>query len=157
MRGEDLLDQRRARARQPDDENRLVAGDAESLALAEELLRADFLLIRRIPLDRFGLVAAFGALECVAALVAAPRCGVITTILVGLAERETQVIAVDDARARGGLGGVHPLELGVAEAVGLEVRKAPPGVTEPGPGAGCCAVLLDRLGLASERLQRMGG
>src|SRR5256885_911285 len=63
MRSEHLLDQRRARAGEPDDEDRLVAYDAIACARREELPRTHLLLVRRVPLDRFRPVAALGALE----------------------------------------------------------------------------------------------
>src|SRR4030081_2098769 len=104
MRGEDLLQERGARARQPDDEDRFAACGAVAVSFAEELARADPLLARGVLLQQLGPVAALGALPRVAALVEAEGQGVDLAVLGRLAEREAQVVAVDRGDRRVRLG-----------------------------------------------------
>src|SRR5260370_2132227 len=124
-------------------------------ALLEELRGAAGFLVLRVELDHFRTVAALGALQRIAALVVAPRLSVFTTVLVGLAERETEVIAVDEAGRRPSLCSAHGLELCVHEAVGLEVGEAPVRVPKIRTLPRRRPVLTDRIGLAPQRLQRM--
>src|SRR6202011_5385267 len=154
MRGENLVEERRARARQPDDENRIVPRGPGARARGEELVRADLDLLPRVALDDLWPVAALGALQRVAALVVAPGLGVLAAILVGLAERETQVIAIDRRRPGRRLLGAHARDFLVQEAVCLEVRQTPVGVAEVRPGGGRGAVGLDGLPAAAEGLER---
>src|SRR6516162_2432430 len=65
VRGQDLLEQRRARARKPDDEDGLAARMAPTRAAGEELRGTDPDLLLRVAFDQLGPVAAFGALELV--------------------------------------------------------------------------------------------
>src|ERR1017187_9627261 len=123
MRGEDLLQQRRSGAGQPDDEDRIGAFRSHALASCEELARAGFNLLPRVVLDNPGPVAAFGSLERVAALVIRPRLCILASILVALAERETQVIAIDERRPGRRFVGAHARDFLIQEAVGLEVRE----------------------------------
>src|SRR5262249_42900525 len=88
VRGEDLLDERRAGARQSDDEDRIGARIAPAGARGKELRGADFDLLLRIALDQSGLITAFGPLELVPEAVVIERTAEIPDVLVRLAERE---------------------------------------------------------------------
>ena len=72
MRGEDLLDQGRARARQAEDEDRIGRGSPQALRAAKNSARADLDLLARVGLDDLGPVAAVGALQRVAARIIVP-------------------------------------------------------------------------------------
>src|ERR1700722_14882620 len=76
-------------------------------------------------------------------------------ILVGLAEREAQVIAVDERRVGRRLFGAHARDFLLQEAVRLEVRQTPVRIAVVRPRSGGGAVGLDRLGAAAESLERM--
>src|ERR1700687_3417434 len=66
--GEDLLDERGSGAWQPNNENRIRVRHADTLARGKELRRAHLDLLSRVRFGDVRMVAAFGALECVAAL-----------------------------------------------------------------------------------------
>src|SRR6267378_7334221 len=148
MRGEDLLQERRAGAREPQNEDRFAAGRAVAVALAEKLARTDPLLVRGVLLQKLRPIAALGALERVAALVVAEGHLVGPAVLVRLAEREAQVVAVDQRGRRVRLGRLEPRDLLGGELVGLEVREAPVRVAEVRPN-------FDRFGAPAEGLQRV--
>src|ERR1700716_261988 len=145
MRGENLVEERRARARQTQDENRIFLLDAGAVSRGEELVRADVDLLPRVVLDDLGPVAALGALLCIAPRVVAPGLCVLAPILVGLAECETQMIAIAQRGAGRRLCGTHAGDFLVQEAIGLEIRQAPVGVAVVRPGGASGAVGPDGL------------
>ena len=154
VRGEDLLEQRRARARKPDDEDGVAARMTPPGAAGEELRGTDLDLLLRVAFDQLGLVAAFGALELVTQPVVMERVGKIALVFVRLAECEAQVVSVYETRRRRRHRGLHPCHLLRLEAVGLEVGEAPVRITEVRPAGGGATVGINRrLGLP-ERLQR---
>ena len=106
------------------------ASGAPQSVRREELAAADLDLLAGVVLDDLRPVAALGALQGIAALVATPRFGVLAAIFMGLAEREAQMIAIDDRRLGCGLGGAHGGDLSVQKPVGLEVRETPIGISE---------------------------
>ena len=59
MRGQDLLKQRRSRARQPDDEDRVVTAESHTRAGGKKLARAHRGLQLRVALDGFDTEPAF--------------------------------------------------------------------------------------------------
>src|SRR5262249_45606138 len=69
---ENLAGGRRSRARQPDNENRVGVRHADSYPCGEKLRRADLNLLGCVRFDEERIVAAFGALQCIAALVELP-------------------------------------------------------------------------------------
>ena len=86
---------------------------------------------------RFGdlrMVAAFGALECVAALVKLPRFRILVPVLECLAEREAQMVAIDRLCGRCSFLGAHVRDLVLRKAIGLEIGEAPPGIAEARSG-----------------------
>src|SRR5215472_13861394 len=155
MRREDLLNQRRTRARQADDEDRIRRRRAAAGVTGEELRRAHCLLQPRILLVRLGAVTAGIAAQRVATLVEAEGLRVLAGVLEGLAEREAQVVAVDDGGEGGGLGGAHGGDLRLLEAVGLEIGETPVGIAEAGAGRGRGPILPDGFAGASESLERV--
>ena len=106
---------------------------APALPLLEELARAEFDLLADRPLQRFRTVVALRLLERIAPRVELERLGVLAAILERLAEREAEVIAVDERRATGVDLLAHGGELVVVEAVGLEVGEAPVRIAEVHP------------------------
>src|SRR6185437_978988 len=130
VRGEDLLEQRRARARQPDDEYRIRTRAAPALAGGEELSRAHPDLLAGVALDELRAVTALGTLQLVAELVGLEGCGELAPVLQPLAERKAQVIAVVECGAGSFLGAAHARQLLVGKTVGLEVGEAPVGIAE---------------------------
>ncbi len=143
VRGQDLLEERRARARQPDDENRVGARIPVAGAGGEELARADLDLVFGVALDELGAVAAFGALERIAEPVLLEGRGELARIFQRLAERKVQVVAIDEPGGRGRDRTAHARQLLAREAVGLEVGEAPVRVPEIRPARGSAAVGLD--------------
>src|SRR6266446_2296247 len=133
MRGEDLLQERRARARQPQNEDRFTAWRAVAVALAEKLARTDPLLVRGVLLQELRPIASLGALQRVAAPGVAEGHVVDAAVLVRLAEREAQVVAVDQRGRWVRLGRLEPCDLLGGELVSLEVREAPVRVAEVRP------------------------
>ena len=147
MGGEDLLDQRRARARQAQDEDRIGALGSPQPARPAKNARVQTSICRlRVGLDDLGPIAAFGALQRVAALVIGP----------GLRRTRRDPPAPCRARSRGDSG--PPARVAgdassarmraisvVGEAIGLEVGEAPIGVAEIGPRRRGRAVGVDRL------------
>ncbi len=81
--------------------------------------------------------------------------GEFAAILECLAERETEMKAIDGAYTFRRLGGPQPPQLLIGEAVGLEIREAPVRIAEIRPTRRRPAVGLDRLLAPSEGLQRM--
>ena len=130
-----------------------MARRAVAFAFAKELARTELLLIRCVLLEELRPVAARGALERVALFVEAKRTPVVLAVLVGLAEREAQVIAVDQRRGRVRLGRLQPRDFLARELVGFEVREAPVRVAEFRPDGDRLAVFLDRFGATGERLE----
>src|SRR5947207_15236856 len=87
------LEQRRARARQPENQDRLAACGAVTGALAKKLGRAHPLLACGVLFHQLRAVATRGALERVTALVVAEGPRVVRAVLVRLAERKAQMVA----------------------------------------------------------------
>src|SRR6202044_214926 len=115
MGGEYLFDQRGASARQADDENRIRAFVANTIAAGEELARADFDLFARTGFGDLGAVAALGPFELIALAVIAPGLGVVSAIFEGFAKREAQVVAVDRLRGWRRFRGAHAGDLVVVK------------------------------------------
>ena len=72
MAGEDLLDQRRARARQAKHEDRRRIGDAPAVARGKEGRRADPALLAGVGFEHFGDVAIVRAVQVVAQRIGGP-------------------------------------------------------------------------------------
>src|SRR5205823_4938984 len=83
-----LLEQRRARTRQPENKDRFAACGAVTGALAKKLACAHLLLACGVLFHQLRAVATRGALERIAALVVVPRLLVLAAVLVRLAERQ---------------------------------------------------------------------
>src|SRR5262249_40974358 len=145
----------RARARQADDEEGVPVRMPPALPVREQLRRADRDLLPGVELDELGAIAAFGSLQLIALLVVAERVSGMTLILQGLAESEAQVVAIDERESRLGEGPLHPCLLLRCESIGLEVCKAPVGVSELRPALCGAAIGLDRLLCLSECFQGM--
>ena len=131
MTGEDLLEQRRARAGQADDEYRFV----RRVPLAVEKSRAAF---REHGVDAGGgvgpVVGAEPPLDLVARRVSFEGLVVGPGVLERLAEREREVELVRTVLFQRGQPRAHRLDLLGAEAEGLEVGEAPPGLAGFGIG-----------------------
>src|SRR5206468_9732728 len=126
----DLLDEGRPGARQPDDEDRIRPLAAAARAGGEEFAGAEGCLQAEIPLHGAEIEAALGFLERVAPLVVAEGLLGFAAVLVRLAERETEVVPIDEVRGVGGLDLAHPRELPVRGTVGLEGAEAPVAIAE---------------------------
>ena len=150
-----MLNQRRAGARQPDDEDRIGARAAIALARGEEFARANLALAHEAALERAGIIMAVTLFQRVAALIMTEGLGEFAAILERLAQREAQMVAVDDRGGWSCLLGPHVLDFLVREAIGLEVREAPVGVAEARPRPRGCPIGLDRLRLPADSLQGM--
>src|SRR6185369_5888735 len=125
VRCQNLLEQRRARARQADDEDRIRALVSPALPGCEELGCTDPDLLVRVLLDELRAITAFGTLELITLPVVAERLAKVALIFERLTDGETQVIAIDE---RGGWRRhrvLHSCQVIGGEAVRLEVRKAP--------------------------------
>src|SRR4029077_14196400 len=96
-----------ARARQPDDEDRIRARVPPGAAGGEELARADLDLLLGVGLDQLRAITALGALELIPQLVVAEGLGVFAAILERLAERKTQVIPIGEHGRRRRERGTH--------------------------------------------------
>ena len=97
VRGKDLLDERRSRAGQADDENRIGARRSPSAPPREELGVAELDLPAGIALDELGAIMALGALLAIAALVIRERFGVLGAILERLAQSKAEMVSIDCA------------------------------------------------------------
>src|SRR5262249_49572755 len=125
MARQDLLDERRAGARQADDENRIRRWAANARASCEEIASEHFLRAAHV-LAQFGSFVANSAAAAIVALrVVLERRGIVARVLERLAHREVEVIAVlvDEIGARE--LSPHGGEIGIGEAEGLEIREAP--------------------------------
>ena len=147
-----MFDQLGSGARQSDNKNRVGVWHSEAHALQEEWRCAYRDLFPCVGFADLRMVKAFGALECVAALVKLPGFRVFLQILEGLAEGEAQMVAIDQVRGRSGLGGAvlgqfygwYDLIVTVAEDPTLEYRRAGPRRNRTGqlhpsaePGRNC--------------------
>src|SRR5215472_4366125 len=155
MRGQDLLEQRRARAWEPDDEDGLAARMAPPRAAGEELRGTDLDLLLRVAFDQLGPVAAFGAFELVTQPVVVERARKVSLVFIRLAECKAQMVAVDEPDRRSDHRGPHPCQLLRRETVGLEVGEAPVRITEVRPRGGRATVGIDRGFRLPERLLRV--
>src|SRR5215471_2270914 len=108
---QDLLDKRRSGAWQPDDENRIWLRRADTGTHREELRGTHLDLLACACFGNLRIVKPFGALECIAALVELPRFGVLVPVLVSLAEREAQMVAINILSARCSFRGAHTRNL----------------------------------------------
>ena len=97
-----------------------------------------------------GSVAAFGALECIAALVELPGFRVLVPVFVRLAECEAQMVAIDGLSPGEASSArmLHDLVLG--KAIGLEIRETPVGIAEARLDGRRHSIGLDRLFLPSD-------
>ncbi len=91
----------------------------------EQVCGAYFNLLARVCFRELRMVAAVRALECVATLIVVPGLRVLAPIFERLAERETQVVSIDEMRGRRGFRGLHVLYLLSLETIRLEIGKAP--------------------------------
>jgi hypothetical protein len=98
---------------------------------------------------------ALDTLEGVAARIVFERFRVTLQVLEPLAERETQVVSIDHRARRRRFRGAHLLQLRFREAVGLQVRQAPPGIAEAGASGRGVVVGGDRRVAPPERLERV--
>ncbi len=129
------------------------AGCPPAPSAREELRRAHFYLLLRIAFNEFRVVLALGALELIAELVEPERLGELLLVLERLADRETQVITIDEWSGWRCQRALHPRQLFRSKPIRLEVGETPVRIPEVCPGLGSAAVGLDgRLSL-SERLQ----
>ncbi len=155
VRGQDLLDQGRAGARQAQDEDRIGGGRPPAAARFEKGAAGGLDLLRRIGLDGLNVEMAVRTLQGVAAFVEGPGLGEIAAILVSLAERETQVIAVDEMRRCRRFLAPHDVHFRVGKGIGFQVGQAPIGVAEVRPGLRRAAVGDDRFRHAADGFQRV--
>ena len=132
VRGQDLLDQRRARARQADDENRIRIRRAPAARAWRRTPRADLDLLPCVGLDDLGAIAAFGALQRIALLVVAERLGEVSPGPPAPCRAQNT-----DGNDRSTAAGAAPIprarsrfKLVIGEPVGLEVGKTPVGIAE---------------------------
>ena len=154
--GQDLLDQRRARARQADDEDRIAPLAARPLELGEVFRREQRLAVLHVDARHLGVVAERRALERVAFLVALERGRVIGLVLQRLAEREADLDTALDRQVGGGEQRPHRLDLGVLEAEGFEVGQRPIGLADLGEALDDRAIGRDRILAAPGGAQGMG-
>src|SRR5256885_14122230 len=127
MTGEDLLEERGARARQPDNESRLGGLTAEACARGEELTRVQRLRTLYEPGSAVGIVNHRGAPQRVAAGVMREGCSGVSGILERLAERELELQAIVVPEVLPRQLRLHGRDIAGAEAEGLQVREAEPG------------------------------
>src|SRR5207237_4068856 len=97
--------------RQPDDQARIRPRAPPDCAGGEEFAGPEACLQAEIALHGAEIEAALGFLERVAALVVAERFLVFAPVLECLAERETEVVPIDESRGVGGLDLAHAREL----------------------------------------------
>ena len=155
MRCQDLFQQRRAGARESDDEYRIASGPSEAGASPEEPPAADAELALRFGLDATRVVIRFRMLQTVAASIVLERCGVLLAILQCLAQCEAEMKAIDERCAGVRFAGLHPLDLGVVELVGLEIAETPVCVAEVGFQTRRPAIRSDCLRLPADGLERV--
>ncbi len=127
MGGQDLLDQRRARTRQPEDEDGRRIIRAPAGARGEEFGGEHRLQSHSAGVRDARAIAAGDAPQSVTARVEFPRRGVVAPVLQRLAQGETQIDAVHVLGARPGFRGSHAGDVIVSEPKGLEVGEAEPG------------------------------
>ncbi len=155
MRGQDLLDQGRARSRQAENEDGIGIGYAPAPPRREKGVGAGRDLLRRIGFDGFGAITAFRFFQAVAAFVEGPGRGEVAAVLIGLAQRETEMIAVDEVGGRRRFLAVHDVHFRVGKAVHLQIGQAPIGVAEVRPRLRRAAIGRNRFRHAADGLQRM--
>ena len=161
MARQDLLEQRRARARQPEDEDRRAVRIARAGEGREELRRIDLdePVVHQLGLHR--VVVHLGALPLVPLAVKIPGALVVAAVLEGLAEREQEVDPGLRGEAFGGGVALHRGDGLLVEAVGLQVGEAPVGLAGVrgeadagvvrGHGSGVVAGRLEHVAEAEER------
>src|SRR5262252_2580676 len=150
MGSEDLLDKRRSGARQPDYENRIRLRRADTGTHREELRGTHLDLLACIGLGNLRIVEPLGALECIATVVKLPRFRVLVPVLVSLAKREAQMVAINILSARCSFRGAHTRDLVLRKTIALEIGKAPVSIAEAGSD-GCRRMIgLDRFHLPSD-------
>ena len=125
VRRQDLLQQRRARARQADDEDGVRSVEPQARLARKELRRADFDLAVHAHLQVFRAVAALRVLQRIAAGVVPERAPVPAAVLPGLAESEADMDPVLLARGLIRLHGGHLRQLFAGKAVRLGIGQAP--------------------------------
>src|SRR5205823_11727945 len=150
-----LLEQRRARTRQPENKDRFAACGAVTGALAKKLACAHLLLACGVLFHQLRAVATRGALERIAALVVVPRLLVLAAVLVRLAERKAQMVAVELVGRRVRFGRFELCDFRVGESVVFEIGEAPVRITELWPDRDRQLVGLNRRRAPPERLQRV--
>ena len=163
VRGEDLLEQRRACARQTQHEDGRGIGASPAAPRGEELRRADVHLAPYGPFLGRRTVHPVLFFEGVAAGVIGERLAMLAAVFERLPEREAEVIAVGVLQLRLRLVVPHPLEFGLCEAIGLHVGEAPIRLTEIGSeldrpavgGDGLCGLAVGLVGV-SQRLVELG-
>ncbi len=155
VRGEDLLEQGRAGARQAQDEDRVRRLAAGPCMACEQFGRAPLGLRLEFGGHLVGVIARLLALERVAAVVEAERLFVLAAVFVSLAQREGEVNAIHE----GDVGPLHcPAhrgQFGIGEAVGLEIGERVPGVALIGLCRAGGAIGGDGVVLFADRLERV--
>src|SRR5579862_27226 len=143
MAGQDLLDQRRARARHADDEDRIAGLASRAAPRREELRRERRARAAQVIAQRLRLIFHGFAAQRVGEAVLFEGFFVETFVLQRLAEREMEVeaVLVLDVASRDLLA--HRGRVVRREAEGLEVRKAPPRLAEAGLEAEALAISSD--------------
>ena len=153
--GEDLLDQRRAGARQPDDEDRIGRIRAHAFARAEEIGRV---LLAHARKTRAGVVRAVRHLreaQPVAVRIVRERARVVLAIFQRLAERERDVQPVLPCKIVARERRAHVRDLGFVEAERLEIREAPVRLAEVRIERDAAAIRIDRAVGVAGRLERV--
>src|SRR5882757_3321593 len=155
VRSENLFEQGRARPRQADYEDRRRTVAAHSLPRVEEVPSANFRLQSGVTLERLGPVATFAFFQRIAARVIFEGFGIFGTVLEGLAEGKTQMIAVLQPNTRRGFVRTHACDFRVREPVGLEVGKTPIRVAKARSRRRSRAIRIDGFSRATDCFQSM--
>src|SRR5215475_14790870 len=137
MRGEDLLDERRARARESHDEYGTRSLASPAATCGEELRGEGLFYDAGVVPDARRPVARLGLLQRVAALVVAERPLVLPAVFECLAERKAQVIVVGRLDSGARFLGAHGRDLLIREGVFLQIGEAPVGLAVARPDGGC--------------------
>ena len=153
--GEDLLDQRRSRSRQTDDEDRVGGAIAPAAPRGEEVGRQDAGGGGDMIAVAVGIPAHLGAAAGVGAGVMIEGGGMVGRVLQRLAEREMQVEAVVVGQPLPRQRRAHRRDVVGSEAEGLEVGEAPPGLAERRAAHDGGAIGGDALRRPPDGLERM--
>ena len=155
MARQDLLEQRRPRPRQADDEDRVGCGRPAPRARAQELRRKQSLRALHLLAVPVGLVSDAGAAQTVTLLVVLEGRSELPSVLQCLAEREVKVEAILFIQVGSLQLRAHRSDVRLREPEGLQVREAPIGLAEMRRQLDTLAIGAETLVLATGRLQRM--